>query len=103
MEKVAVETAKNLASGALTVDRTKKGLFNTVLNFALQFNFVKDQVFGKAKQQVMKLSGGLYPAPLRVNILINQKIYLIICFFLNCHDTSAYFLITYFLDLHFRF
>uniref|UniRef100_A0A6M2DLJ6 Trifunctional enzyme subunit alpha, mitochondrial n=1 Tax=Xenopsylla cheopis TaxID=163159 RepID=A0A6M2DLJ6_XENCH len=66
LERVAIETAKNLASGNLVVDRSKKGLFNTVLNYALQFNFVKDQVFGKAKQQVMKLSGGLYPAPLRI-------------------------------------
>lgn len=39
---------------------------NKITEFALGFDFVKDKIFGKAKQQVMKLSGGLYPAPLRV-------------------------------------
>lgn len=33
---------------------------------ALSFNFVKDQVFKKAKAQVMKATGGLYPAPLKI-------------------------------------
>lgn len=40
---------------------------NKITDFALGFDFVKDKVFGKAKQQVMRLSGGLYPAPLKVN------------------------------------
>lgn len=30
------------------------------------FNWVKDRVFNKAKKQVMKMTGGLYPAPLKI-------------------------------------
>lgn len=48
------------------INRQKSGLVNKITDFALGFDFVKDKVFGKAKQQVMKLSGGLYPAPLKV-------------------------------------
>lgn len=66
LEKVAVEVAKQLANGTLKVNRTKKGLTDKALNFALQYNWVKDQIFNKAKAQVMKLTGGLYPAPLKV-------------------------------------
>lgn len=66
LEKVAVGVAKDIASGKLKVERQKKGLTNKVMEFALGINWVKDKVFGKAKQQVMKLSGGLYPAPLKI-------------------------------------
>lgn len=43
-------------------------MVNKITEFALGFDFVKDKIFGKAKQQVMKLSGGLYPAPLKVSL-----------------------------------
>lgn len=66
LEGAAVQVAKQLANGQLKIDRSKKSLPDKVLNFALQYNWVKDQIFGKAKGQVMKMSGGLYPAPLRV-------------------------------------
>lgn len=66
LEDVAVSVAKQIANGKLKVDRTKKSLIDKALGFALQYNWVKDQVFGKARQQVMKMSGGLYPAPLKV-------------------------------------
>lgn len=66
LEKVAVDIAKQLAAGQLKVDRSKKGLMDKALAFALQYNWVKDQIFNKAKAQVMKMSGGLYPAPLKI-------------------------------------
>lgn len=68
LEKVAIQIAKQIATGQMKVDRTKKGLMDKVMNYVLQYNYVRDKVFGKAKDQVMKLSGGLYPAPLRVSI-----------------------------------
>lgn len=70
LESTAVQIAKQLASGQLKVDRSKKALPDKVMNFALQYNWVKDKIFGKAKAQVMKMSGGLYPAPLRVSIYV---------------------------------
>lgn len=67
LEEVAIMIAKQIANGQLKVDRNKKGLMDKVMNFALQYDWVKDKIFEKAKAQVMKMSGGLYPAPLRVN------------------------------------
>ena len=40
------------------------------LNVALKYDWVKNKVFGKARDQVMKMSGGLYPAPLRVFFIL---------------------------------
>jgi enoyl-CoA hydratase/long-chain 3-hydroxyacyl-CoA dehydrogenase len=64
---VSVAVAKDIASGKLKVDRKKKSLTHTLLDFGLTFNWVRNQVFGRAKKEVLKLSGGLYPAPLRVS------------------------------------
>lgn len=66
LEEVAIKIAKDLATGKLKVDRSTKSPVDKIMNFALKYNFVKDQIFSKAKAQVMKMSGGLYPAPLRI-------------------------------------
>ncbi|KAJ6648449.1 Trifunctional enzyme subunit alpha, mitochondrial [Pseudolycoriella hygida] len=66
LEKVAIQTAKDISTGKITVDRTKRGLMNKITEYALGIEFIKNKVFGKAQQQVMKLSGGLYPAPLKI-------------------------------------
>ncbi|KAF6215035.1 hypothetical protein GE061_009784 [Apolygus lucorum] len=66
LEEVAVLTAQQLVSGKIKVDRTKKNLMDKVLNMALQYDWVKDKIFEKARAQVMKMSGGLYPAPLKI-------------------------------------
>lgn len=66
LEEVAIQTAKSLASGDLKVER-KRSVVDKVMNVALQFDWVKDQIFKKANAQVMKLTGGLYPAPLKVS------------------------------------
>lgn len=66
LEEVAINIARDLASGKIKVDRSKKSLTDTILGYALQINWVRDQIFGKAKKQVLKLTGGLYPAPLKV-------------------------------------
>jgi len=66
LEEVAVATARKLATGELKVDRTKKGLVDKIMAFVLQYDWVKDQIFNKAKGQVLKMTGGLYPAPLKI-------------------------------------
>lgn len=66
LEKVAIHAAKDLASGKLKVNRQKTGFVNKATEFAMGFDFVKDLIFKKAREQVMKMSGGLYPAPLRI-------------------------------------
>jgi len=65
LEEVAVEIASQLAAGKLKATR-KKSSMDKVMDFALKINFVKDKIFEKAKGQVMKMSKGLYPAPLRI-------------------------------------
>jgi len=65
LEDVAVETAKSLASGSLKPNRSRP-LLERIMRKALDFKFVQDFVFKKATEQVMKLTGGLYPAPLKI-------------------------------------
>ncbi|KAI4502124.1 hypothetical protein M0802_002806 [Mischocyttarus mexicanus] len=66
LEEIAIRTAKDIVNGNLKVDRNQKSIQDIILNYALTFEFVKDQIFKKAKAQVMKLTGGLYPAPLKI-------------------------------------
>lgn len=66
LENVAVQVAKDIASGNMKVDRSKKGLVSKATSMAMQLEFVKNIIFKKAKEQVMKASRGLYPAPLKI-------------------------------------
>ena len=66
LENVAIGIAKDLSNGKLKVSREKTGLVNQATEFIMGTNLVKDQIFKKARQQVMKMTGGLYPAPLRI-------------------------------------
>uniref|UniRef100_A0A0P4VTI8 Trifunctional enzyme subunit alpha, mitochondrial n=2 Tax=Rhodnius TaxID=13248 RepID=A0A0P4VTI8_9HEMI len=74
LEEVAILTANKLAKGELKVDRTKKGLVDKIMNFALKYDWVKDQIFNRARGQVLKLTGGLYPAPLKILDVIRTGI-----------------------------
>lgn len=65
LEEVAINVAKDLASGKLKAERIQS-FQDRCLAYALRYNWVKDQIFGKAKAQVLKMSQGLYPAPLKV-------------------------------------
>ncbi|XP_072936739.1 trifunctional enzyme subunit alpha, mitochondrial [Epargyreus clarus] len=66
LENVAIQVAKDIASGKMKIDRSKKGLVEKLTATAMQWDFVKNIVFNKAKEQVMKASRGLYPAPLKI-------------------------------------
>ncbi|XP_015604773.1 trifunctional enzyme subunit alpha, mitochondrial [Cephus cinctus] len=66
LEEIAIQAAKDIASGKLKIERSPKSLGEKIMNYALTIDFVKDQVFKKAKAKVMKASGGLYPAPLKI-------------------------------------
>ncbi|XP_068965504.1 trifunctional enzyme subunit alpha, mitochondrial [Bombus flavifrons] len=66
LEETAIRAAKDLANGTLKIDRSPKTLMDKVMNFALSYEFVKNQVFTRAKNEVMKKTGGLYPAPLKI-------------------------------------
>ncbi|XP_063978459.1 trifunctional enzyme subunit alpha, mitochondrial [Diachasmimorpha longicaudata] len=66
LEEIAIKTAKDLASGQLKVNRGPKSIVQKITNWALTLDIVKDQIFKKSKQQVMKMTNGLYPAPLKI-------------------------------------
>lgn len=65
LEQVAIQVAKDLADGKMKIKR-EKGLMDKLMNVALSIEWTKNKIFGKAKEQVMKMSGGLYPAPLKI-------------------------------------
>ncbi|XP_050580026.1 trifunctional enzyme subunit alpha, mitochondrial [Bombus affinis] len=66
LEETAIRAAKDLANGTLKIDRSPKTLMDKVMNFALSYEFVKNQVFTRAKNEVMRKTGGLYPAPFKI-------------------------------------
>uniref|UniRef100_A0A131XJK8 Trifunctional enzyme subunit alpha, mitochondrial n=1 Tax=Hyalomma excavatum TaxID=257692 RepID=A0A131XJK8_9ACAR len=65
LEEVAIQAAKGLAEGSLKPNRTRP-LMERLMNKALQYELVRNMVFDKAKGQVMKMTQGLYPAPLKI-------------------------------------
>ncbi|CAG5095782.1 Similar to Hadha: Trifunctional enzyme subunit alpha, partial [Cotesia congregata] len=66
LEETAIKTAKDIADGQLKINRKPKSLMGKVMKFAFATDFIKDKVFQKSKQQVMKMTNGLYPAPLKI-------------------------------------
>ncbi|XP_065199855.1 trifunctional enzyme subunit alpha, mitochondrial [Planococcus citri] len=66
LEEIAIQAAVQLADGGLKPNRQTKGLVNKIINFALKYEFARNYIFGKAREKVMKMSQGLYPAPLRI-------------------------------------
>ncbi|CAJ0595189.1 unnamed protein product [Cylicocyclus nassatus] len=66
LENVAVDTAQQLASGALKVDREPK-IWEKGLSKLLSYEFVTDKIVMRyLKDKVMKQTGGNYPAPLKI-------------------------------------
>ncbi|KAK3595279.1 hypothetical protein CHS0354_010887 [Potamilus streckersoni] len=65
LEDVAVQTARNLADGKLE-RKKKEGLITKIKEKVMSMQFAQDYIFKKASEQVMKASGGHYPAPLKI-------------------------------------
>ncbi|XP_014214551.1 trifunctional enzyme subunit alpha, mitochondrial [Copidosoma floridanum] len=74
LEETAVQVAKDIANGKLKIDRGPKNTIDKLMNYVLSINFVKEQVFKKAKATVMKQTNGLYPAPLKILEVIRTGI-----------------------------
>lgn len=66
LEETAIKTAKDIANGKLKINHNPKTMPDKLINYLLGYDFFKDFIFKRAKNQVMKLSGGLYPAPLKI-------------------------------------
>ncbi|VDN04862.1 unnamed protein product [Thelazia callipaeda] len=66
LEKIAVEVAQQLSAGMLKVDR-KGSYWNQAMNIILtKTPLFKHFVLRKARENVMKLTSGNYPAPLKI-------------------------------------
>ncbi|PVD23591.1 hypothetical protein C0Q70_16863 [Pomacea canaliculata] len=66
LEETAVSSARGLADGSLKKTPKKKGIQDKVMDFVLSYDIGKNFIFNKARSQVMKMSKGLYPAPLKI-------------------------------------
>ncbi|KAL7741885.1 hypothetical protein ACLKA6_012102 [Drosophila palustris] len=66
LEKTAVQVANDLASGKLRINREKSGLVNKLQALVMDTDYVKNKIFDTARKQVLKATGGLYPAPLKI-------------------------------------
>lgn len=64
LEEVAVNKARELARNGLP--QKKKSLKDNIMSKALEYEFVRNFIFNKAKQTVMAQTKGLYPAPLKI-------------------------------------
>lgn len=75
MEEIAIDAAKKLAAGHKLTKRNKnKTLIDKVIDLALQQEWLREKFFDSAKGKVLKMTGGLYPAPLKVILHIFLKI-----------------------------
>lgn len=66
LEDVAIQTAAQLADGKLKVNRKRPLVERLTRKAIMSVTPVRDMVFNKAKGQVMKMTNGLYPAPLKI-------------------------------------
>lgn len=67
LEEVAVEAAVGLASGQLKAPQRKPSLAERATNLLLDYSWGRNLIFeSQARAAVMKQTGGLYPAPLKI-------------------------------------
>lgn len=69
LEEVAVETARDLASGALpkpSRERKWTNMAGIKYNLTTKQKYVRNYVFEQARKMVMKQTNGLYPAPFKI-------------------------------------
>ena len=74
LEEVAIQTAKDLVDKKVSRPIRKIGMMEKIMNKMMGYDFGKNFVFNKAKAQVMKASGGHYPAPLKILEVIRTSI-----------------------------
>lgn len=66
LEETAIKVAQDITNKTLKINQNSKTLSDKFLNYALYFDFVKNQIFNSAKKNVMEKTGSLYPAPFKI-------------------------------------
>lgn len=74
LEEVAAMTAADIADGKLKINRKRPFVENLTRTAITKITPARDFVFNKAKGQVMKMTNGLYPAPLKILEVIRSGI-----------------------------
>lgn len=74
LEEVAVAVARDIADGKLKIKRERPLVENITRKVITSVGPARDFVFNKAKGQVMKMTNGLYPAPLKILEVIRAGI-----------------------------
>ncbi len=77
LEEVAIETAKGLVSGAVKMPSRQYKWTNMKgfqYNLTRNQGYVRNYVLGQARKMVMKQTGGLYPAPLKILEVVKKGI-----------------------------
>lgn len=74
LEDVAVMTAGDIADGGLKIKRDRPLVENLTRKAITNVGPMRDFVFNKARGQVMKMTNGLYPAPLKILDVIRAGI-----------------------------
>lgn len=74
LEDVAIQSAKSLASGSIKLDRSHSwtNLKDLQHKITTETVYGRNFVFKKAGETVMKKTGGLYPAPLRIIDVVKE-------------------------------
>uniref|UniRef100_A0A3B3Q760 Trifunctional enzyme subunit alpha, mitochondrial n=1 Tax=Paramormyrops kingsleyae TaxID=1676925 RepID=A0A3B3Q760_9TELE len=65
LEEVAVDFAKGIANKKIQLTKPK-GLMQKLQDYIMGVEFVRKQIYNAANKKVMKLTKGLYPAPLKI-------------------------------------
>lgn len=66
LEEIAVITARNLTKGVIKRVPRKRNIIDKITDLVLKYDSGRDLIFKQAMTKVIKLSGGLYPAPLKI-------------------------------------
>ncbi|XP_063433907.1 trifunctional enzyme subunit alpha, mitochondrial-like [Mytilus trossulus] len=73
LHEVAVQTAKSLADRSLKKTNRKKSLMEKIMGRVI-YSFGPDIILNQARKQVMKASGGHYPAPLKILDIVKTSL-----------------------------
>jgi len=72
----AMVVAKQIADGTIKIPKRGEftGMYGFVENAIRDYSFVRDYVFSTAKKQVMKMTLGNYPAPLKIIDVLKKSV-----------------------------
>lgn len=74
LEQVAIQTAKGLANGTVKAAPRKKNLVDKVTERLVSYDFGRNYVLKQARDKVLKMSFGNYPAPLKIIDVVDESL-----------------------------